>query len=109
MTIGDRFSDRAKLRETSPIFNAAKIRIPVLIVHGENDKIVSVTHAHRMREVGGNAQTVLIEGADHSLNNPSHRARFMRVLEEFLEYNIGPVSDQAAFAPQSDRSKADTG
>lgn len=47
-----------------------RLRIPVLVVHGEQDRIISVQHAHRIAAGLGACATVWIEPeGNHSCNN----------------------------------------
>lgn len=48
--IGDPDKDAAQFKATSPLANAAKIRVPVLMVYGGEDYRVPIVHGERMRD-----------------------------------------------------------
>ena len=58
--IGARFDDIA------PIRTIARVRCPVLLVHGQHDATVPVSDAQRLLAASANAQLLLIDG-DHDL------------------------------------------
>ncbi len=49
-TLGDRVKDDAKLAAASPLELAARIKAPVLLVHGEQDFRVPIQNGERMRD-----------------------------------------------------------
>jgi dipeptidyl aminopeptidase/acylaminoacyl peptidase len=86
-------TDSAKLKANSPIENADKINIPVLLVHGGKDWQVqedqSKAMAKAMERAGKKVNLVLIKGANHDLERKSDRATLLREVEAFLAKNIG--------------------
>ena len=44
----------------------ARVRSPVLLVHGERDELISPRHSERLRLVAPHAELVLIRGAGHN-------------------------------------------
>ncbi len=45
----------------------ARITVPILLIHGEDDEIVPVEHAHRLAEAAGpNARLLVLSGRGHS-------------------------------------------
>lgn len=48
--IGDRWKDRRRLADTSPVNLAQHIQDPVFIVHGKRDPVVPILHAVRFRK-----------------------------------------------------------
>ena len=60
----------------SPEKAAARIRIPVLLIHGANDVDTPPAHSERVRRaLGGPSELVLVAGAghNHSLNDDAWR------------------------------------
>jgi pimeloyl-ACP methyl ester carboxylesterase len=50
----------------------ARIRCPLLIIHGENDPTVPASSAHELKAAAGDdAETLIIPGADHVFNTPN--------------------------------------
>lgn len=91
--LGNRWSDRGRMRDTSPINNVDAITIPILLVHGDNDRIVPVDHsqlmAKRLREHGVEARFLLLAGGDHYLSLERNRILYLQELEAFLSQHIG--------------------
>lgn len=87
-------TDPAVLRQTSPVTYAAKIRMPVLLVHGEADDRAPVEHARRMLaalQAAGNAPewlTVAKEG--HGFYKEEIAAAFYDRLDAFLAHHLKP-------------------
>jgi uncharacterized protein len=63
----------------------AKVRVPVLIVHGSADDVVPVDHAHVLAERAPDAEVVIIEGGAHQLRRDE---RALAVLEDWLERTL---------------------
>jgi acetyl esterase/lipase len=63
--------DAKATMDVSPISFASKDDPPVMLVHGDKDKIVPLKHARNMNErlksVGVKTELVIIEGANHSV------------------------------------------
>lgn len=78
----------ATLREGSPAQNAAAIRAPVLMFHGDHDTNVDVRHARmmndRLGDAGRDVELVLFPGLDHQLDDSAARARMLRQSDAFL-------------------------
>lgn len=56
-------------RERSPVFNAGRVRSPLLILQGSIDKVVPPSQAEEMMKIikanGGRVEYVLFEGEGH--------------------------------------------
>jgi len=78
-------TDSDKLEAVSPVNFAEKIKIPVLLIHGTDDKVVPVRHSQDMAEeledYDKDVRYVEIEGGDHNLSVQKHR---VKTLEEML-------------------------
>lgn len=87
-------TDPAELKAESPLEHAELIRVPVLLVHGEDDYTVLVWHSKAMDRAlsrhGVPHELVLIPHGDHSLTRPEMRLALYRKLTEFLGANLGP-------------------
>jgi dipeptidyl aminopeptidase/acylaminoacyl peptidase len=88
--VGD---DKAELDRISPAMLAAKINLPVFLVHGGNDKIAPVEHAHAMRAAltaaGRPPEWFLAPNERHGFYDTANRTAFYEKLEAFLARNIG--------------------
>ncbi|MFD2168369.1 alpha/beta hydrolase family protein [Thalassotalea euphylliae] len=85
-------SDHDELWENSPLKHAEKIKQPVLLIHGEKDRVVRVAHSEKMfdelKGEGKNVNYVELEGGDHYLSNNRHRLQTFKEIESFLsKYN----------------------
>jgi dipeptidyl aminopeptidase/acylaminoacyl peptidase len=76
------------LREGSPAQNAAKIKAPVLLFHGDLDLNVGIAQSRKMqaRLKGAGAQSELIvyPGLDHQLDDSAARTDMLRRSDAFL-------------------------
>lgn len=89
--VGD---DKAELDRISPVTLAARIKAPVFLVHGGNDKIAPVEHAHAMRAAltaaGRPPEWFLAPNERHGFYDTANRTAFYEQLEAFLGKHIGP-------------------
>jgi dipeptidyl aminopeptidase/acylaminoacyl peptidase len=86
---GDQNVDLAAI---SPLDQAARLKVPVLIAHGEDDENVSPDQGHRMaaalQKAGANVQSVFYKDQGHEWGSSENRADFLRRLDAFLaKYN----------------------
>ncbi len=84
-------TDSDELKAGSPTRSAGKIKVPVLMVHGDSDIQVDVEHSRRMaraldREKKENELVVIREG-NHSLSRFEWRQTLYTKLEAFLAAN----------------------
>ncbi len=91
--IGRLWTDRAMLAENSPARRADDIKIPVLLVHGDKDRVVDVDHSKKMRnalrKAGGTVEYVELKDGDHHLSAHGDRLTFLSASEKFLAGCIG--------------------
>ena len=90
--IGRFWGDREQLRATSPALQAARIRAPVLLVHGTLDRSVPVAQSQQMadalRSAGKTVRYVELDGGDHHLSRQAHRLTFFQEMEAFLDQHL---------------------
>ncbi len=76
------------LTENSPIENVDKIRLPLLIVHGDVDRSVMIEQSRDFVEAlkTANVAHTYIEqpNGDHFFSLESHRLEYLQALESFL-------------------------
>lgn len=91
--MGTQALEPEKLKAASPGFLAAQIKVPVLLVHGSNDRRVSIDQSERMNAALSAANVphrfVKQESGDYLMNVYEHRLQFFRELEKFLAENLG--------------------
>jgi dipeptidyl aminopeptidase/acylaminoacyl peptidase len=85
--------DPAALLANSPVLQADRIRIPVLLAHGRRDFTVSAAETEAMenalRAAGKSVRALYFDDDDHYLFRERDRIRFLEALEEFLAANLG--------------------
>lgn len=91
--IGSWWNDRDRLRTTSPVFHAADIRAPLLLMHGAMDRGVPVSHGRDMAEALKAAKVttyryVELPLADHALSREQDRVQVFTELEQFLTQHL---------------------
>ena len=86
--------DKSKLQAESPALHADRIKVPVLLVHGEEDSTVLVSQSKEMARAltrhDVRNELVLIKDGEHSLLEPPMRLTLYGRLTEFLGANLTP-------------------
>ncbi len=89
-TLGD---DQAVLKQNSPTSLADQIRLPVLLVHGDQDRTTGLDQAHMMRDAlikaGHPPEWMEVANEGHGFYDAEHRKMFYEKLEAFLAKHIG--------------------
>ncbi|MGC3975774.1 MAG: S9 family peptidase [Nitrospira sp.] len=97
--LGSLWSDRDRLKATSPVSHADRIRTPLLIVHGAEDRVVPVEQSREMVEALRTAgfkhmRYVELPNGDHYLSRQEDRLTFFREMERFLKVHLdGPRAE----------------
>ena len=90
--VGDPEKDLVMLKANSPVEQAARIRAPLLLVFGEDDKIVPLEHGKRLRSAmqnaGLNPQWIVYSGEGHGFLLKETRVDFAKKMEDFLDANL---------------------
>lgn len=90
--IGDPVKDAAMLDANTPVLLADRIKAPVLLVYGREDRRVPLVHGTRMRDAlvaaGRPPEWVVYEGEGHGWLKPETRYDFARRLEAFLARHL---------------------
>ena len=91
--IGDRWKDEDKLFNTSPSENAAKIKCPILLMHGADDATVRIEQSQIMERALQRAKKkvtfITVPKETHYLQSASSRILWLSEVEKFLKANIG--------------------
>ncbi|MGH8193325.1 MAG: prolyl oligopeptidase family serine peptidase [Woeseiaceae bacterium] len=86
--------------QNSPINNAAKITVPLLVEHGANDPRDPVTESDRLvttiREAGGTVEYLRFPDEGHSLAKRSNQVIFYRRMADFLNRHLEPDASDVA-------------
>jgi pimeloyl-ACP methyl ester carboxylesterase len=67
---------------------AKKIKIPTLIVHGDEDKTVSVEQSKKTTSLIENCKLEIIDGAGHKFNNPGEFEKMLDLISKFIIKHI---------------------
>jgi dipeptidyl aminopeptidase/acylaminoacyl peptidase len=73
----------------SPLRNAAKIQVPVLLVHGDLDANVSIVHSEKMAAALRQAEFIRYKGLDHYLEDSNARVEMLTRIGAMLDKAIG--------------------
>jgi fermentation-respiration switch protein FrsA (DUF1100 family) len=88
-------NDNKQLRVISPVNHADKIKIPVLLIHGDSDRQVDIKHSKQMHDAlekaGKDVTYVELANEDHYLTNNDNRVATFRAMDAFLDKHL-PVS-----------------
>lgn len=88
----------------NPIEEVAKVNVPILLIHGDVDQRVPVTHSNRYRKEldkhGKDYKYVELEGADHFSNTLfyNHQIKLYESMIDFLENDCGKLSKRGLTA-----------
>jgi len=79
--------------EGSPARNAGRIKVPVLMFHGDLDQNVAIEQSRvmksRLEAAGGKVELVEYKGLDHQLVDDTVRADMLDRIDSFLRANLG--------------------
>jgi dipeptidyl aminopeptidase/acylaminoacyl peptidase len=93
--IGEVDKDGERLRITSPVNLASRIKAPVLMAYGGADIRVVPEHGTSMRSAleraGNPPQWILVDDEGHGYRKLENQVMFYGAMEKFLEKNLGPA------------------
>lgn len=79
--------------EGSPAQNAARIKAPVLLFHGDLDANVGIGESRlmerKLKDAGRKAELVEFQGLDHQLNDDAARTQLLAKSDAFLKAALG--------------------
>lgn len=86
-------TDPEKNRIESPVHNVDKLKIPVLLIHGKDDRRVPLIHfkvmSEALKKAGRPAETLLKDAEGHGFYAEENRIELYEKLESFLSRHIG--------------------
>jgi dipeptidyl aminopeptidase/acylaminoacyl peptidase len=85
--------DKKALRKISPYFHIDKIKIPVMLVHGEDDNVVEFSQSNRMykalKKASKDVELIKLKDEDHYLREGSTRIQALKAMIGFIDKHIG--------------------
>jgi dipeptidyl aminopeptidase/acylaminoacyl peptidase len=101
--MGSQALEDERLKANSPVNLAAQFRIPVLLVHGTQDRTVRFEQSQGMDEAltaaGKPHRFIRQDQGDHALSVYQHRLQFFTELDKFLSEHIGDGQTAAQAKP----------
>jgi dipeptidyl aminopeptidase/acylaminoacyl peptidase len=93
-------TDTEELRRRSPVYNADKIKVPVMLIHGRLDERVPFEHALRMRaaleKVGNPPVWISESGEEHGLGAEPNRVENYEKMLAFFARHLGPAASTSS-------------
>jgi dipeptidyl aminopeptidase/acylaminoacyl peptidase len=81
-------NDKKQLKETSPVRMVEKVKIPILLIHGDKDTSVPVAQSRMMAEALKDAEKtyeyIELEDGTHHLDYLPHRQQTFEAMDKFL-------------------------
>ena len=94
--VGDPKKDAKLLRAASPIFQATRIKAPLLVAHGAHDPRVHISQSNQIVEVlrkrGLDIEYMVKENEGYGFHNEENRFAFYEAMEEFLTRNLSNIT-----------------
>jgi len=94
--VGDVVEDAAMLREVSPVMQAARIKAPLLLIYGKEDRRVPVEHGEHLRaamiKAGNPPEWKVFKDDVHGFTSLENSIEFAQTLDAFLAKYLKPVS-----------------
>jgi dipeptidyl aminopeptidase/acylaminoacyl peptidase len=91
--IGDPDKDAERLKSTSPLELASRIKAPVFLAYASADRRVIPAHGLRMKEAleaaGRKPTWMMAQGEGHGYRTMDNDVKFYGAMEEFLAANLG--------------------
>jgi pimeloyl-ACP methyl ester carboxylesterase len=87
--LGARWFGGFRIDAVSALECVKRARVPVLLIHGEADRVVPCAMARSLRDAcGTNGELLTIPGADHGISWYVDRPAYQRALLAFMERNL---------------------
>lgn len=92
--MGDPSTDIERIRAFSPAQQAARIQVPVLLIHGTEDDIVPIAQSRTMKKaldkVGKKTELIELEKENHGGWEIHNEMRVLAAIDQFLWKHLGP-------------------
>ncbi len=90
--LGVEWSERDRLIATSPIKQVEKIHTPILLVHGEKDRVVPVSQSEKMAnelaKQNKEYQLLILEDGSHDLHTYDQRIKLFSEMGRFVDSHL---------------------
>lgn len=90
--IGDLGKDRAMLEKSSPARDVSKVKAPILLAMGSDDRRVPIVHGNRFNDAlvaaGKKVEYVVYPGEGHGFNKDANVVDYYKRLEKFFAENL---------------------
>lgn len=87
--IGDNAAD---LKARSPDYHAEKVKIPMLFIHGEDDRVVDIEQSELMveelQDLDKDVEFIELEHGDHYLSIQRNRHATFKAMDAFLKKHL---------------------
>lgn len=99
--IGDLRAHPEKFDQVSPLKQASRIKVPVLLMHGEEDRRVPIAHGKKMKQAlednGKQVEWLTFEDEGHGLRYIANERKYYQAMLAFLARHLGmPAPEPAA-------------
>lgn len=85
-------SNHKELKSRSPQYHADEIDIPVLLIHGTQDRSVRIRQSKRMnkalKKAKKDVEYLVLEDGDHYLSKNEHRVATFEAMDKFLKQHL---------------------
>jgi len=85
--------DKNYIETISPINQVSHVKAPILLIHGEYDKVVPFKQSQRMydalKALGKHTVLVKLDKGDHYMSNGKNRMKALKAMDEFVKRSIG--------------------
>jgi dipeptidyl aminopeptidase/acylaminoacyl peptidase len=92
--VGEKREGGSAAAQDSPLANASKINIPILMIHGDKDWQVQLDHLHKMENAldknDKDVTVVEIKNGTHELDRQSDRTTLLKEVLAFVQQHLGP-------------------
>jgi dipeptidyl aminopeptidase/acylaminoacyl peptidase len=93
-TVGDPVKDAEMIAKYSPVKQAARLKAPLMLAFGEDDRRVPIEHGRRMREAlkaaGNDPVFITYPGEGHGFAIVKNQVDFANRMAPFLAQHLGP-------------------
>ncbi|WP_440224990.1 alpha/beta hydrolase family protein [Dokdonella sp. MW10] len=98
--VGDPKTQEAQMIETSPLYRYRDLRVPVMLLHGDEDLRVDFEHARRLKRMldmaGRSPVGRVFAGEGHGLGDKDHQHQMWRAIAGFLQQHLGATPATSA-------------
>ena len=92
--VGNPHTQQAQMMEFSPLYRFRDLRVPVMLIHGDEDLRVDFEHARRLKrmlDIAGRPPVGLVfEGEGHGFAKPEHTHALWNAIAGFLQQHLEP-------------------